>query len=310
MSQDNDDFEIDFEVEGVEDIQIDIEDDTPEADKGRDPLPKELVEELENDELEEYSEKVKIKLKQMKKVWHDERREKERLQREQDQAIALTRRILDENRTLKKTLSQGEMSLLDSYKQSAALEKEQARKAYREAYEAGDTEKVLEAQEKLQSAQLKLSQLDNYKPTLQEIEDTIDVADTAPAVPQIDRKTRAWQERNQWYGTDPEMTAAALGLHQKLERERGQQFVGSDEYWTAIDATMTRRFPEYFGESEKQPSTSSRSGKPNVVAPASRSTAPKKVVLSKSQIAVAKKLGITPELYAKEYAKEVAKMER
>jgi hypothetical protein len=301
--QNNDDFGLDFEIEGVDDVQIDIEDDTPEADKGREPLPKELVEELENDELEEYSEKVKIKLKQMKKVWHDERREKERLQREQDQAIATARRLLDENRTLKKTLSQGEMSLLDSYKQSALLEKEQARKAYREAYEAGDTDRVLEANEKLQAAQLKLSQLDTYKPTLQDVEDTIDVADAAPAAPQIDRKTRAWQERNQWYGSDPEMTAAALGLHQKLETERGPQFVGSDEYWTAIDATMSRRFPEYFGESEKQPSTSSRSSKPNVVAPASRSTSPKKIVLKQSQVDLAKKLGITPEQYAKELAK-------
>jgi hypothetical protein len=301
--QNNDDFGLDFEIEGVDDVQIDIEDDTPEADKGREPLPKELVEELENDELEEYSEKVKIKLKQMKKVWHDERREKERLQREQDQAIATARRLLDENRTLKKTLSQGEMSLLDSYKQSALLEKEQARKAYREAYEAGDTDRVLEANEKLQAAQLKLSQLDTYKPTLQDVEDTIDVADAAPVAPQIDRKTRAWQERNQWYGSDPEMTAAALGLHQKLETERGPQFVGSDEYWTAIDATMSRRFPEYFGESEKQPSTSSRSSKPNVVAPASRSTSPKKIVLKQSQVDLAKKLGITPEQYAKELAK-------
>ncbi len=302
-----DDLDLDLELEGVSDIEIDIEDDTPEEDRGREPMPKALVEELENDELEEYSAEVKTKLKQMKKVWHDERREKERLQREQEQAIATARNLLAENRTLKKTLSQGELSLLDSYKQAALLEKEDARRAYREAHDAGDTEKLLEAQEKLQTAQLKVSQLESYKPTLQGVEDDVDITSTAPAVPEVDRKTLAWQKRNQWYGTDPEMTAAALGLHQRLERDNGPQFTGSDEYWTAIDTTMARRFPEYFGESEKQPSTSSRSSKPaNVVAPASRSTSSKKIVLKQSQVAVAKKLGITPE----QYARELAKMER
>ncbi len=302
-----DDLDLDLELEGVSDIEIDIEDDTPEEDRGREPMPKALVEELENDELEEYSAEVKTKLKQMKKVWHDERREKERLQREQEQAIATARNLLAENRTLKKTLSQGELSLLDSYKQAALLEKEDARRAYREAHDAGDTEKLLEAQEKLQTAQLKVSQLESYKPTLQGVEDDVDITSTAPAVPEVDRKTLAWQKRNQWYGTDPEMTAAALGLHQRLERDHGPQFTGSDEYWTAIDTTMARRFPEHFGESEKQPSTSSRSSKPaNVVAPASRSTSSKKIVLKQSQVAVAKKLGITPE----QYARELAKMER
>jgi hypothetical protein len=119
----------------------------------------------------------------------------------------------------------------------------------------------------------------------------------------------AWQERNTWWGTDPEMTASALGLHQKLERERGPQFVGSDEYWTTVDKTMRRRFPEYFGEEvETAPSKGGRGeAKPaNVVAPASRSTSAKKIVLKQSQIAIAKKLGLTPE----QYARELMKMER
>lgn len=288
--------------------EIDIEDDTPEADRGREPMPKEVVDELEADELEEYSDKVKTRLKQMKKVWHDERREKERLMREQTEALAAAQRLLEENRRLKSTLTEGEQTLVGSFKQTAEYELEKAKREYRDAYEAGDTDKVIEAQEKLTSAQFKLQQLSSYRPTLQEEDNEVQIPQQQVQAPRPDTRTLAWQERNQWYGTDPEMTASALGLHQKLENERGQQFVGTDEYWSAIDTTMRRRFPEYFGEDKATTGKSGRGDqKPaNVVAPASRSTAPKKIVLKQSQIAIAKKLGLTPE----QYARELMKMER
>jgi hypothetical protein len=108
------------------------------------------------------------------------------------------------------------------------------------------------------------------------------------------------------------MTALALGFHQKLERENGAQFVGTDEYWRRIDTTMRRRFPEYFGVSEEETQTTNGGGKPvtrteskpaTVVAPASRSTSSKRIVLKQSQLNLAKKLGLTPEQYAREYAK-------
>jgi len=309
-SKPNDD-DFDFEIEGeiVENTpvpddntpEIDVEDDTPPEDRGREPMPKEIVEELENDELEEYSEKVKTRLKQMKKVWHDERREKERVLREQQEALSAAQRLLEENRRLRSTLSNGEMSLLESYKQAASYEAEAAKRAYREAYELGDTDKIIEAQEQLNSASFKLQQLNSYRPTLQEVEQEVQVPVQTPQVPRPDTKTMAWQERNSWYGSDPEMTASALGLHQKLVNERGPQFVGTDEYWAAVDKTMRRRFPDYFGE-EAAPS---REAKPaaSVVAPASRSRSPKKIVLKQSQIAIAKKLGLTPEQYARELMK-------
>jgi hypothetical protein len=310
-TQPNDDFE--FEIENddtpVSDEgnkpDIEVEDDTPEADRGREPMPKEIVEELEADELEEYSEKVKLRLKQMKKVWHDERREKERLQREQAEAIAATQRILEENRKLKSTLSRGEESLLNSYKQAAEYEAEAARRAYREAYEAGDTDKVLEAQEKLNTAAYKLQQLNNYRPALQPEEKVVEQAAPAVNVPAPDTKTLAWQERNTWYGSDAEMTASALGLHQKLVTERGPQYAGTDEYWATIDKTMRRRFPEYFGTEIEADTgdTKEVARKRSVVAPASRSRSPKKIVLKQSQLALAKKLGLTPEQYARELMK-------
>jgi hypothetical protein len=283
--------------------EIDVEDDTPEEDRGREPMPKEIVEELENDELEEYSEKVKVRLKQMKKVWHDERREKEREAREKAEAIAAAQRLMEENRKLKSTLSSGEMSLLESYKQSAAYEAEAAKRAYREAYEAGDADKLVDAQEKLNEATYRLNQLNSYRPTLQQPEPEVEQQVQPVQAPQLDRKTVAWQERNTWFGSDPEMTASAYGLHQKLINERGPQFAGTDEYWDAVDKTMRRRFPDYFGDEVVEKPASRESKPPTVVAPASRSRSPKKIVLKQSQLAIAKKLGLTPEQYARELMK-------
>jgi len=312
----DDDFEFEFDTEDatpapeVDDKpDLEIEDDTPEQDRGREPMPKEIVEELEADELEEYSEKVKLRLKQMKKVWHDERREKERAFREQQEAVAAAQRLLEENKKLKSSVSERETYLLDSYKAQAEYELKEAERAYRDAYEAADTDRVVEAQKKLTEASFRMQQLNTYRAPLQQPETEVELPQEQVQIPQPDRKTMAWQERNQWYGTDAEMTASALGLHQKLVDQRGQQFAGTDEYWATIDKTMRRRFPEYFGEDEvasgdSKPST--RETKPaTVVAPASRSRSPKKIRLTTSQLSIAKKLGLTPEQYAREVAKEI-----
>jgi hypothetical protein len=307
-TQPDDDFDFEIEDENTpvpedDKPEIDVEDDTPPEDRGREPMPKEIVEELEADELEEYSEKVKVRLKQMKKVWHDERREKEREAREKAEALAAAQRLLEENRKLKSTLSNGEMSLLESYKQTANYEVEVAKRAYREAYEAGDADKLVEAQEQLNGATYRLNQLNSYRPALQEREPEVEQQVQPVQVPQLDRRTVAWQERNTWYGSDPEMTASALGLHQKLINERGPQFAGTDEYWDAVDKTMRRRFPDYFGDEVVEKPASRESKPPTVVAPASRSRSPKKIVLKQSQLAIAKKLGLTPEQYARELMK-------
>ena len=301
------DFEIETEVDDAPKPEIEVEDDTPEADRGREPMPKEIVDELENDELEEYSEKVKLRLKQMKKVWHDERREKERALREQNEALTAAQRYRQEAEQLRQTLAQGQQTLVGSFKQSAEYEAEAARRAYREAYESGDADKLVAAQEKLTKAMYRLQQLDEYKPAVQPTERDVEQQSEQNQVQRPDTKTLAWQERNQWYGTDEEMTASALGLHQKLIKERGPQYAGSDEYWQVIDKTMRRRFPEYFGVDEVDNGSSKPAAReskaPAVVAPASRSRSPKKIVLRQSQLNIAKKLGLTPEQYARELMK-------
>lgn len=310
IMDDNDDFSFEIEdetpVSEADKPDIEIEDDTPEADRGREPMPKELVEELEADELGEYSDKVKTRLKQMKKVWHDERREKEREMREKTEALSAAQRLLEENRRLKSTLAKGEESLIGSYKQSAEYEAAAAKREFKEAYESGDAERLADAQEKLTSVNYRMQQINNYKPTLQEEENEVEVPQQQVQIPQPDTKTMAWQERNTWYGSDPEMTAAALGLHQRLINERGPQFAGTDEYWGVVDKTMRRRFSDYFGDEMDNGDTkpTAREQKASsVVAPASRTRSPKKIVLNRTQVSIAKRLGLTNEQYARELMK-------
>ena len=298
------------EAKGKPEVDLEIEDDTPEEDRGRTPLPKEIVEELEADELEEYSDKVKTRLKQMKKVWHDERRAKEAAFREQQEALTVAQRAIEENKRLKSRLSEGEKSFLDTARGAAELEMEMAKRAYKEAYEAGDSDKVVEAQAKLSEVNFKLQRIKDYKPSLQAPEIEVNSNQQQQVqVPRPDQKTLAWQERNTWFGVDEEMTSLALGLHQKLEKQYGKGFVGTDEYWDRVDTTIRKRFPEQFEEEEIK--TTNGGGKPvtrtekpaTVVAPASRSTSSKKIVLKQSQLMIAKKLGLTPEQYAREFAK-------
>lgn len=285
-------------------IEIEVEDDTPEEDRGRQPMPKQLVENLEKDELETYDEEVKAKLKQMRKVWHDERREKEAALREQQEAVALAKRLMEENKRIKNILTTGEKEYIESVQNSAKLELEMAKRAFKEAYESGDADLIAEAQQKMQEATLRSMQAKSFKmPPLQESEVPVqpEIEQRQPQVPRPDRRALAWQERNPWFGQDEEMTAAALGLHEKLRRNG--VVVGSDDYYDALDKTMRKRFPETFGSQEtevKQPARKPAA----VVAPAVRSTASNKVKLKTSQMALIKKLGITPEQYVKEYLKE------
>ncbi len=285
--------------ENTPEIEIEIEDDTPEEDRGRQPMPKEIVDNLEQDELEEYDEGVKQKLKQLKKVWHDERRAKEQLAREQTEALAVAKRLYEENQKLRSAYVSGEREYISTAQTNAQMEMDAARRAYREAYESGDTDGLLAAQEKLNIAQLKVMRAENLKETpLQEPEDVVQIKreeyqSVQPQPVQPDAKARAWQERNSWFGKDEEMTATALGLHQKLVNNGVE--AGSDEYYSTLDKTMRTRFSEYFGEPKAKPRT--------VVAPATRSTSSNKIKLTQSQVQIAKKFGLTPEAYAKEVLK-------
>jgi hypothetical protein len=283
------------ELEGdEEEFSVDVEDDTPEEDRGRAPMPKEIVEELEKDDLDEYSDKVKERLNQFKKVYHDERRRAEKAEREREEAIEFARRIREQNTQYKSAFSEGEKTLLESYKKSASLELDRARVAYKEAYESGDGDALLQAQEDINLALIRNQQLENYRPALQEDKSNTEERLQAASTPKPDEKALAWQKRNDWYGQDEEMTATALGVHSKLVRQHGAEYAKTDAYWDTWDSD----------DDAANKKSSKKSERLSVnVASASRSRATKKVVLTKSELEIASRLGLTKEQYAREKVK-------
>jgi len=296
-------FPDEAEKKAAPEIEIEIEDDTPEEDRGRTPMPAELVTELEQDELESYDDNVKTRLKQMRKVWHDERREKEAALREQQEALNFAQRLLEENKRIKNILTVGEKEYATSIQNVASMELEVAKKEYKDAFESGDSDRVLEAQQNLQTANMKVMQAQNFKlPPLQQ-EETEVQPETNQVSEVSDPKLIAWRKRNTWFGQDDEMTALAFGLHNKLQRSG--VVPGSDAYWDALDKTMRKRFPEAFasGEPEEVKPQPAKPKASTVVAPAVRSTGSNKVRLKASQVQISKKLGITPEQYARELMK-------
>jgi hypothetical protein len=300
-----------LDAESSDDFEIEIEDDTPEEDRNRQPLPPEVVKnlEVETSELDQYSEDAKQKMKQMKKIWNDERRAKEAADRERSAAVDAAQRLMEENRRIREMLTKGEEEYKAAVTSTTEMRVEAAKRAYKEAYEAGDSDKLMEAQEALTNAQLQLDKAKNFKlPPLQEERNEVQTSQQYQSAPRPDDKVMAWQERNPWFGQDEEMTAAALGLHEKLKRQG--VVIGSDEYYGALDKTMRKRFAENFDEVEAdvEPEVVKPADKPavkpsTVVAPATRSTASKKIRLKTSQVAIAKKLGLTPEQYVRELMK-------
>jgi len=304
-----DETEIDTETKGKpveeDDFEVEVEgvvDDTPLQDRGRTPSQPEFVEELEKDELDEYSEEAKKKIAGFRKIYHDERREKERALREQQEAINLAQKLLQENRALKGKVTTSEQQALDSYMTSADRELEIAKKEYREAYDAGDSERLVDAQEKITAAKIKADRALSISEqrALQREENPVQIPQQRQQSVR-DSKAETWKDRNSWFGQDDEMTSLALGLHEKLVKENGMAYATTDEYYKRIDETMRKRFPENFESEDEKPA--SRTKPSTVVASASRSTSSKKIKLNTSQLSIAKKLGLTPEQYARELLK-------
>jgi hypothetical protein len=302
-------LDVDFnDTKGVETEDkpvIEIEDDTPPEDRNRDPMPKELLDEIDKDELDKYSEEAQARLKQMRKVYHDERRAKEAAYREQQEAIKVTQKVMEENKKFKNMLQTGGQEYANTLQNAANLELEMAKRNYKEAYDSGDTDRIVDAQQAMQQANLRLMQAQNFRmPSLQEENYDVQMQEEqVQPVQRPDNKVMAWQERNQWFGQDEEMTASALGLHEKLKRSG--VIIGSDEYYATLDKTMRKRFSEYFEpEVEAKPKEVAPKAKSStVVAPATRTTSSKQIRLKASQVQLAKKLGLTPEQYARELLK-------
>ena len=301
-------------LEAADEVEYIVEDDTPPEDKGQKPMPEEVVKKLEvaDEDQEELDPKAqKERIKQYKKVWNDERRAKEAALREQQEAIELAKRVIEENKKLKAQYSAGEKTYIETVQSAADTTLTMAKREYKEALESGDSDRIVEAQTALNEATYKAQQAKEFKPSaLQETENEVQIPQSQQQ-PKVDAKTQAWLDENPWYGSKKAMSNFAVGIHEELIDEYGPKVVGTDQYFKHIDKTMRKKFPEYFetmeegsqAEPEPEPQTAPKAKPSTVVAPATRSTSSKQVRLKQSQMALIKKLGLTPEIYAREQNK-------
>ena len=286
--------DIQVEVEGSE-TEVEVVDDTPEDDRGRPPM-KEPPAEVTDEELEKYSESVKNRIKHFSKGYHEERRAKEAALREKEEAIRLAQALAEQNKKLQGSVGQNQQALLEQAKRVVAAEVDKAKQKLKEAHEAFDTEGIVAAQEELAKAVNKAERVANFKPPVAKpAQPVVQPEPTVAPPPPVDQKARAWQEANPWFGPNRGMTAFALAVHQDLVDEGVD--TTSETYYGRINKAVRDRFPEAF--------PSEKPKKSSVVAPATRSVAPKKITLTQSQVNIAKRLGLTNEQYARAVAEQM-----
>lgn len=291
-----------LKLDDAEETEIEIVDDTPLKGKSTE----ENVEPATAEELEQINSKRVIKrMQQLNRGLNHERQIKEAALKEKEEALAFAQKILEENKRLKGSLTEGQQALVEQAKLAVNLEVEQAKKKFKEAYDAGDAEALVSAQEELTAAKIKAEKVNNFRPdALQEAEDDVKIPETkVETPPPVKKDLRAveWHNENPWFGKDEEMTSFALGVHQKLIKSGVNP--RSDEYYEKLNTRIRQVFPDQFAEKEaSEDEEQPRQKKAPVVAPVSRSVAPKKVTLTTTQVALAKKLGVPLELYAKQVA--------
>lgn len=301
VKADKDEDKVEFEIEGENtETEVEVVDDTPAQDRGRKPMdepPKEFAE----DELTKYDESVQRRIKHFTKGYHEERRAKELAEREREEALRIAQTVVEENKKLKGSLNNNQQALLEQAKKVVGNEVEKAKAKYKEAYESGDSDAIVEAQEELITAKSRMERVNNFKPApLQEEKTEVQIPQQVTKQPPVDQKALAWQSENKWFGSDDEMTSFALGLHTKLVKSGVDP--QSNEYYEKLNSRVRQVFPEQF-ESEK-PVDAPPPPKKSNVAPATRSTAPKKIVLTQTQVNIAKRLGVPLDLYARKVAEE------
>jgi hypothetical protein len=271
-------------VEDDGDVEVEVIDDTPIQDRGRRPLDRE-VEDPTDDEIESYTQGAQKRIKELTHARHDERRAKESTIREKQELERLAQQLINENKQLKQYVSNGTEQYGTMAKSAAEAELEKARRQYKDAQEAFDTDAII-------------------APPLQTEEYEVQTRQSAPEQAQPDEKTLRWQAKNQWFGANgfEEVTSYALGLHQKLVNNGVDP--RSDDYFDQINDRVKSKFPEVFGGAEDKPRSGDSPRRPAAVAaPATRSSGAKKVQLTQTQVALAKKFGLTPQQYAAQVAK-------
>lgn len=304
-----------------EKFEVEIEDDTPEEDRGRKPM-KEPVEEVTDEELATYDEKVQKRIKKFTRGYHDERRAKEQAFREREAAEEFAKQVFTENKRLQQQLSTGSQAYIEQSKSAAQIELDAAKEKYKKAYEAADPDTIVAAQEAIARATLKIDRAEGMRPIRTEEREYQPPARETEEPPRMSPRTKKWVDRNNdWWGVDDEMTMAAMGIDRKLQKEYGADYVGTEEYFKTIDKTMRKRFPEHFESDqsyeEDDPPPKKRASEPeeeyedtprratrttSPVAPATRSTPPNRIRLKASEAATARRLGVPIEEYARQVA--------
>lgn len=308
----------DVEVDDEDDDQFELEivDDTPEEDR---PFKKAKADaddddtqgedDDDDDEVGQYSERVQKRIKKLKYEFHEERRAKEEAKRIEQEAINYAQQTQQEIDRLRKQLNDGQGYLYKEAEGRLDAQMAAARRDLKDAYDIGDSDKIVEAQSKLADLAAEKSRLSGYRPRPQSSREQ-NVQHAQPQ-PQGDPSTqhirqpsdmgKRWAEKNTWFNRDPKMTAYAFGVHEDLIRNKGVQ-PDTENYYRQIDKEMRKMFPSEFGIE-----TSDDGNAPASVVAAPSRKAPRKprtVRLTATQVALAKRLGISPEQYAAQVMKD------
>ena len=280
----------------IEETEISIEE--PESQEEEVKAKPESSEE----ELDSYSKGVQTRIKKLTERYRQEERDK-------SEAVRLSQQLIDENNKLKTRVKALDTGYLSEYGTRLESQTEGAKRVYKEAYEAGDTDKMLEAQQALSNIAVQQQQYNTAKaraeqqakmPVQQQQQQQAQPVQQQQAAPVPDAKAVAWKDKNKWFGQDKIMTTAAYTVHQELVEEQGFD-PNSDEYYTEVNRRMRGEFPHKF--------QATKSGGGSQVASAGNSasrstkTGRRTVKLSHSAVAIAKKLGVPLEEYAK-YVKD------
>jgi hypothetical protein len=303
---DNADTMVELDVSDDE-LDVEIVDDTPQDDKNKPSLEDDI--EIEGDdedadeEIKQYGAGVQKRIKKLTYDMHQERRAREEQERISNEAVDYAKRVNYENNTLKKTLADGENVLIGQAKGRVDAQLEAAKKAYKEAYEAGDSDAITEAQVKLSDLQNEAFRVSQYRPQQRPPQQQPQQHQPpAPNVPKPDKLALEWNDKNEWFNKDQRMTGFAYGVHAELV-EQGVD-PREKEYYNKMDEAMRASFPDKFADGKKEVYVE-RKQVGSVVAPARRSSkAPRKVQLTSTQVSVAKRLGVPIEEYAKQMLKD------
>ncbi len=294
------------QAEEDDEFDIEIVDDTPEHDKGKARRPEGAEPEIpEDDEIASYSDSVQKRIKKLKYEFHEERRSKEEAARLRDEAVAMAQRERDEKLRLQRMLEEGEGVLVNQAKQRLTMQLEKVKSEFKSAYEMGDADAMAEAQAKMSELKNEEYRINSYKPPARaQVQQPVQQP-AKPSVPAPSARSQAWAQSNPWFmrSGDEDITALAMGTHEKLVRSGVAP--DTDEYYSKIDGAVRRAFPERFADASEEVKPQRRQAG-NVVAPAGRTTSQtsRKVVLTSTQAALAKRLGISNQQYAAQLLKD------